>query len=172
MTVLPVRSTRAPPGGAGISPFLPTLEILSFSIRNAESSMGALPSPTMSLAPSNRIGPPLATSGGFFEEHAPRTKSKHRSRPIGNRPQDGIPPPLLSRQMFDIAIVFIADKFKQFGLRQQMHIFGYSPWLGVRFGIVNRDLNVQMPKVFPPESLDHVESVAGWPAHLIQPRLA
>src|SRR5262249_42632525 len=54
MTVLPVRSIRLAPRGDVISPFLPTFVIVPFSTRNAESATGALPSPAISRALSNR----------------------------------------------------------------------------------------------------------------------
>src|SRR5512143_3520148 len=61
ITVFPVRSTRAAPAGAATFPLRPTAVILAFSIRNAEFSMGTLPSPVMSRAPSNSVA---EVSGG------------------------------------------------------------------------------------------------------------
>src|ERR1700676_3764856 len=58
ITVLPVRSTRTAPSGGWCSPFLPTHVKLSPSTRNAELSIGALPSPTISRAPSKNSGLP------------------------------------------------------------------------------------------------------------------
>src|SRR5688572_7454846 len=55
MTVLPLRSTNAAPTGGVTSPFLPTRVILSLSMRNAESSIGALPSPVIRRAPSKNV---------------------------------------------------------------------------------------------------------------------
>src|SRR5882672_411983 len=55
MTVLPVRLTRIAPAGTCTSPRLPTRVNRLFSTMNAESSMGALPSPVISRAPSNTV---------------------------------------------------------------------------------------------------------------------
>src|SRR5262245_54210862 len=55
MTVLPLRSTRAAPGGAATSPFRPTRLNLLFSTRNAAFSIGVTPSPKNSRAPSNNV---------------------------------------------------------------------------------------------------------------------
>ena len=52
MTVLPVKSTRLAPGGAWTVPRRPTRVNRAFSTRNAESSIGAPPSPVMRRAPS------------------------------------------------------------------------------------------------------------------------
>src|SRR5215510_8820144 len=65
ITVLPERSTRVAPAGGWRSPFFPTHVKVSPSTRNAELSIGALPSPTMRRAPSNhvaRLGPRCASS--------------------------------------------------------------------------------------------------------------
>ena len=65
MTVLPVRSTRIAPAGGTSSPFFPTRVKVPFSTRNAESGIGALPSPTISCAPSNKTALPVAAGGWF-----------------------------------------------------------------------------------------------------------
>ena len=55
MTVLPVRSTRVAPAGACTSPRRPTCVNWLCSTMNAEFSMGALPSPVISRAPSKTV---------------------------------------------------------------------------------------------------------------------
>jgi hypothetical protein len=60
MTVLPVRSTRPAPEGAAIAPFRPTLVIVPRSTRNADCSIGALPVPEISRAPSYSTGEGVA----------------------------------------------------------------------------------------------------------------
>ena len=57
MTVLPVKSTRAAPAGTFNCPLVPTWVNRLFSTMNAEFSIGARPSPTMSRAPSNTVTP-------------------------------------------------------------------------------------------------------------------
>jgi Family of unknown function (DUF6152) len=57
MTDLPVRSTRAAPAGAATSPLFPTLVNLPPSMTKAPSSM-AVPSPVITLAPSNSVASP------------------------------------------------------------------------------------------------------------------
>src|SRR5690349_4888549 len=58
ITVLPVRSTRVAFDGIGTVPCFPTFTNLSPSTRNAECSIGLVPSPTISLAPSYKTAVP------------------------------------------------------------------------------------------------------------------
>src|SRR5580765_2520165 len=77
ITVLPVRSTRTAPCGGWRSPFLPTQVKLSPSTRNAALSMGALPSPTISRAPSKNTGPPPPPWKPAAAAHAQAAIRKH-----------------------------------------------------------------------------------------------
>src|SRR5215813_934836 len=58
ITVLPVTPTRAAPAGAATSPRRPSAAIRSPTTTIAASSIGALPSPTISRAPSNTVAAP------------------------------------------------------------------------------------------------------------------
>ena len=82
MTVLPVRSTRAAPGGAGTSPRRPTRVNRPFSTRNAESSIGAPPSPAIRRAPSYSV---TVAGGGGLWPLAPLNPATTRQRAIANR---------------------------------------------------------------------------------------
>src|SRR2546426_5797230 len=39
----------------------------------------------------------------------------------------------ISRQVLEVAVVFVADKFHEFDIRQQMHFFGDRPRSGIGF---------------------------------------
>src|SRR5213083_3283816 len=69
MTVFPVKSIRAAPGGACISPFLPTLAKRSFSTTKAELSIGEPPSPMLSRAPSNSVALRVCCPHATKEHH-------------------------------------------------------------------------------------------------------
>src|SRR6185436_5772669 len=77
MTVLPVRSTRTAPCGGWRSPFLPAHVKLSPSTRNAEFSIGALPSPTISRAPPKKTAPPPPPWKPATTAHAQAAIRKH-----------------------------------------------------------------------------------------------
>src|SRR5438132_4050888 len=79
ITVLPDRSTRTAPWGAWRSPFLPIQVHVSPSTRNAEFSMGPLPSPGMSRAPSNQNAPLFPRWTLAAETHANETIREHQS---------------------------------------------------------------------------------------------
>src|SRR5687767_6896344 len=77
ITVLPVRSTRAAPSGRGTSPFIPIRVNVPSSTTNAEFAIGALPSPTISCAPSNKTTLLRAAGVGWLgggDEHAAARK--------------------------------------------------------------------------------------------------
>src|SRR4026208_2322060 len=90
MTVLPVRSTRVAPAGGWRSPFLPTHGKLSPSTRNAEFSIGALPSPTIRRAPSNNVAPPAPPW-----KAAPTVQARPTIKPTGRILDNdmNVPPP-------------------------------------------------------------------------------
>src|SRR2546426_5308795 len=74
--------------------------------------------------------------------------------------------------MLQIAIVLVANGFHQFSVGQQTDLLGDRPWLGVGLGIIDRDLNFHVPKVFPPETFDHTQRFRCRLAGLIQPRFS
>ena len=55
ITVLPLSSTRAAPGGTITSPRRPTAVMRPLSTTTVESAIGVPPSPVMSRAPSNTV---------------------------------------------------------------------------------------------------------------------
>ena len=64
MTVRPLRSTRAAPAGIATSPLRPTASKRAPRTTNAASSIGPLPSPTISRAPSYTVTSAWAAAGG------------------------------------------------------------------------------------------------------------
>src|SRR5436309_15609873 len=61
---------------------------------------------------------------------------------------------LFTWQMLQVTVVFQADEFHQFCTGRQTRFFGNRPWPGVSLGVIDRDLNIHMPKIFPPETFD------------------
>src|SRR5712671_562542 len=74
ITVLPERSTRRAPAGTVTSPRRPTATNLLFSITKAEFSIGVLPSPVISRAPSKTV---IAAGVWLRASPAPHTVTKH-----------------------------------------------------------------------------------------------
>jgi len=60
-------------------------------------------------------------------------------------------------QVLEIKIV-LAGVFDDIGIRHQARLLLYRPRLRIDLGIINRNLNVQMPEVRPPETLGDVQS--------------
>lgn len=78
--------------------------------------------------------------------------------PISPKPTIG-PSGLLAHQVRDISVVLIANGFKQFAIWNQLDVERKRPWLGVCLQIVDRDSQVHMPKVAPPEPLGGTETL-------------
>src|SRR5437762_3509587 len=78
----------------------------------------------------------------------------------------------VARQMFHIEVVFVANEFHQLRIREQMHFFRDCPRLGIGFGVIDRNLNIHVSKVFPPETFDDMQGIRGWFAWLVQPGLS
>src|SRR5437870_724236 len=74
--------------------------------------------------------------------------------------------------MLQVAVVFVTDGFHEFRVRQQTHVLREGPWPGIRFGVVDRDLNVHVPEILPVEPLDDVQRFGCRLALLIQPELS
>src|SRR5437867_3185045 len=74
--------------------------------------------------------------------------------------------------MVDIDVVLIADVFHYFSIRPQVHRLSDCPRLCIDLGVIDRDLQIHMPKVFPAKVLDDVKSIRRWLARLIHPRLS
>jgi len=49
----------------------------------------------------------------------------------------------------DVPLVFIADEFEQFGIREQVQMKGDRPWPCVGLDIIDRKRHVQMTQVTP-----------------------
>ena len=60
----------------------------------------------------------------------------------------------MAGKMFHIDVILVADELEQFCIRQQMHFFGDRPWPGVCLGIIDSDLNIHVPQIFPAKTLD------------------
>ena len=63
--------------------------------------------------------------------------------------------------MLQVTVVFLADEFHQFGTRRQTRFFGNRPWFGISLGVIDSDLNIHMPEVFPPETFDDMQRISG-----------
>src|SRR5262245_16192207 len=74
--------------------------------------------------------------------------------------------------MLQVAVVFVTDGFHEFRVRQQTQVLREGPLPGIRVGVVNRDLNVHVPEIFPVEPLDDVQRFGCRLALLIQPELS
>ena len=89
MTVLPVRSTRRAHPAGRRSPFFPIRVNVPFSTRNAESGIGAPPSPMMSCAPSNRTALLAVAGAGWLVggvEQAAKNRRQHEAADKQTRP--------------------------------------------------------------------------------------
>src|SRR5881397_2696092 len=68
--------------------------------------------------------------------------------------------------------VFVnADELDEFIIKQDALLHGNSPRLGVSFGIVNGDFDLQIPEIWPMESLGDFRRIGQRVADDIQPTL-
>src|SRR5262250_1649516 len=68
--------------------------------------------------------------------------------------------------------IFInADELDHFLVQQDALLNGNGPRLRVRFGIVDRDFDLEVPEVWPAESFGHFRSISQGIADDIQPTL-
>src|SRR5262245_53169388 len=74
--------------------------------------------------------------------------------------------------MLQITVILVADVFHQFGIGQQMHRLRDRPRFGVDLRVIDSDLNIHVPKIFPPKALGDLQSLGGWFACLIHPGLS
>src|SRR5215472_14519914 len=62
--------------------------------------------------------------------------------------------------MLQILLILVANIFQELCVRNQVSVLLEAPWLGVDFRVDDRELDLQMAKVPPPEAFDNMESVA------------
>ena len=58
--------------------------------------------------------------------------------------------------MWEIKIV-LTGVFDDVGIRHQARLFLYRPRLGIDLGVINRNLNIQMPEVRTPKTFGDVQ---------------
>ena len=61
-----------------------------------------------------------------------------------------------------------ADVFSELRIRKQLETDGRGPRLGIGLGVVDGELNLQMPDVAPPEALRDVQGVTMGVAAIVQ----
>ena len=63
----------------------------------------------------------------------------------------------ITRKMFQVAVVFVADEFHEFGIWQQTHFFCDRPGSGIRLRVIDGDLNLHVPNIFSPETFNDAQ---------------
>src|SRR5213594_526189 len=76
------------------------------------------------------------------------------------------------RNVFEIPFVLVADSLHEFRIQHQSGLFFDSPRFRVGFRIIDRDLNVDVAEIPPPETLDQMECFRRRRAQLIHPHLS
>src|SRR4030095_10800791 len=74
-------------------------------------------------------------------------------------------------QVLEIKIV-LAGVFDDVGIRYQARLLLDRPRLRIDLGVINRNLNVQVPEVRPPETLGYMQRFGSRLTCLIQPCLS
>src|SRR2546427_3226566 len=65
--------------------------------------------------------------------------------------------PLLAHQVVEVLFVFVADRLQQLATAIQLRVNRNRPWSGIRLGIVERELNIHVPKVAAAEAFGHMQ---------------
>ena len=80
-------------------------------------------------------------------------------------------PDEFASQVFEIEIV-LAGVFHDVAIRQQVNLLYHRPRPGISLGIIDRNLNIHVPEVFPPKTLHDMRRIRNGLASLIQPALS
>src|SRR5947209_17977491 len=78
--------------------------------------------------------------------------------------------PLLAHQVVEVLFVFVADRLQQLATAIQLRVNRNRPWSGIRLGIVERELNIHVPKVAAAEAFGHMQGFRMRVAAEIKPR--
>src|SRR5262249_34584430 len=65
--------------------------------------------------------------------------------------------------------IVLAGVFDNLGIGHQARLFLYCPGLRINLGVIDRNLNFQVPEVRPSETLGDMQRLGSWLAGLIQP---
>src|ERR1035438_4991872 len=76
---------------------------------------------------------------------------------------------LLANQVRSVPLVFQADVIQQFRIEHDGLSEVYRPRLGIRFGIVDRKIDLQRPVVHAVEPLRHLGRTGQWAAAAVEP---
>src|SRR5206468_1808780 len=76
------------------------------------------------------------------------------------------------REVFEVPFVLVADSLHEFRIQHQSGLFFDGPRFRVGFRIIDRDLNIDVAEIPPPEPLDQMECFRRRRAQLIHPHLS
>jgi hypothetical protein len=101
----------------------------------------------------HRLGPLQPHVNGLIR---PPQRPRSRYSSLCGYPFNSTRTVSLTFQMFDIHVVFIANKFEQVRVGQQVCVLRDYPGLGIGFRIIDGDLNFQVAKIRAPQTFDDV----------------
>jgi hypothetical protein len=54
---------------------------------------------------------------------------------------------LLSNEVVDVLVVFLAHEVHHFGVKQRLHVKGYGPWLGEHLCVIDGHIDIETAEV-------------------------